>query len=90
MAREGEIQRMAVLAARGLMESRLVRAKVPEEKIAARIGEILSKSFADEAALQAEAERLAEGHARQMVGMDHRRIVRGIMERLARERNFPL
>ena len=33
---------------------------------------------------------MAAGHARQMVGMDQRRIVQGIMERLARERGFNL
>jgi len=90
MLREGEIQRMAVLTARGLLAAGVVRPKATEGKIAGRISEILAKSVADEAALEAEAERLAEVHAKQMVGMDHRRVVRGIMERLARERNFPL
>lgn len=90
MLREGEIQRLAVIAARGMLASGLVRAKVDESKIAGRISDILAKSVADEAALEAEAERLASTHATKMVGMDHRRVVRGIMERLARERNFPL
>lgn len=88
--REGEIQRLAVTAAHGLLAGGFVRAKVEESKIAERISRILAKSVADEAALEAEAERLAATHARQMVGMDHRRVVRGIMERLARERDFPL
>ena len=88
--RAGEIQRMAVIIARGLLAGGFVRAKADEAKIATRISEILAKNLADEAALEAEAERLAETHAKQMIGMDHRRVVRGIMERLARERNFPL
>ena len=40
--------------------------------------------------LEEEAERLAESHARKMVGMDQRRVIQGIKERLARERNFAL
>jgi hypothetical protein len=81
---------MALQVARGLLERGFVRTKTDEAKIAERIGQIVARSFADEAALEQEAERLATSHSRQMVGMDHRRIVRGIMERLARERNFPL
>lgn len=81
---------MALLVARGILRGDLLRAKGDEGQIAARVRQILAKSFADEAALEAEAERLAEAHARQTFGMDQRRIVRGIMERLARERNFPL
>ena len=74
----------------GLLAKGVARPMVPEARVAARIGEIVAKSFADEAALEEEAERLAQAHARQMLGMDHQRVVRGIMERLARERNFPL
>ncbi len=81
---------MALLITRGIQKGELFRLKGQQPRLAARIGEILAKSFADEAALEAEAERLAATHARQTVGMDQRLIVRGIMERLARERNFPL
>ncbi|MBI4518267.1 MAG: DUF507 family protein [Deltaproteobacteria bacterium] len=81
---------MAQLIARGLLGQEIVRIKADEAKIAARVSEVLEKNFAGETALEAEAERLAAAHARSMTGMDQRRIVRGIMERLARERNFPL
>jgi hypothetical protein len=40
--------------------------------------------------LEAEAERLARQHTRQMVGMDHRKVVDGIKARLAKERGFSL
>jgi hypothetical protein len=90
VVRDTEIRRMALLITRGLFAQDFVTPKVDEAQIAGRIGEILAKSFADEAALEEEAERLAQTHARQMLGMDHRRVVHGIMERLARERNFPL
>jgi hypothetical protein len=88
--RDTEIHRMALRVARGLLGQEFVRAKGDEARIADRIGKILLRSFADEEALEQEAERLATAHSRQMVGMDHHRVVRGIMERLARERSFPL
>jgi hypothetical protein len=87
---ENEARRAGVIVARGLLAKGFVQAKVPEAQIAARISEIIAKSFADEAALEAEAEDLARQHARQTLGMDQGRIIRGIMERLAKERNFPL
>ena len=90
MIREGEIQRLAIMTTRALLASGHVSAATDETTIAARVSEIIAKSFVDEAAIEAEAERLAAAHAGKMAGMDHRRIVRGIMERLARERNFPL
>ncbi|MBI1815487.1 MAG: DUF507 family protein [Deltaproteobacteria bacterium] len=88
--RDNEIQRLAQITARGLCAHGFIQAKGDQGRIASRISEIIAKSFADEAALIAEAERLAATHARQMVGMDRERIVRGILERLARERDFPL
>ncbi|HVN84900.1 MAG TPA: DUF507 family protein [Candidatus Binatia bacterium] len=88
--RAGEIQRIAVTAARGLLAGGQVRSVAEESRIAERISEIIAHSFEEEAKLEAEAERLAAAHANKMAGMDHRRIVRGIMERLARERDFPL
>jgi hypothetical protein len=90
VARDSEIQRLAQTTARGLCTHGFVHAKGDQTRITSRISEIIAKSFADEEALTAEAERLAATHARQMVGMDRERIVRGILERLARERDFPL
>jgi len=90
MARELDTQRLAMVITKNLESLSYVRLKADESKIAARIGQILSKNFADEMALHEEAERLATSHARQMLGMDRERVVQGIMERLARERNFPL
>ena len=81
---------MASTIVRGLWTRGFLRPKVEEATVVARVTAILTKSFAEEAALAEEAERLAQTHAGKMVGMDHHRIVRGIMERLARERNFPL
>ena len=90
MPRDTEIHATALLVIKGLLAQGFVHAKVAEATIVERIGQILAKSFADEAALREEAERVAQTHAKQLMGMDHRRIVQGIMERLARERNFPL
>jgi len=88
--REGEIQALAAAVTRALQKQGLVRFKVADHVIQRRFAEIIAKSFEDERALEAEAERLAEKHGRQLVGMDFRKIVQGIMERLARDRDFPL
>jgi hypothetical protein len=90
MARDGEIERLATFVTRGLAGSGSIHLKVDQSRITDRIRAILTKSFSDEAALEEEAERLAATHAGRMAGLDHRRVVRGIMERLAQERDFPL
>jgi hypothetical protein len=90
MSRESDSQRLALVIAKSLEHLPSVRFKADEGKIVARVAAVLDRSFTDEAALHEEAERLAASHARQLLGMDRDRIVRGIMERLARERNFPL
>lgn len=90
MVRESETQRLAMVITKSLASLPYVRLKADEGKVTARIGHILTENFAQETALREEAEQLATSHARQILGMDRERIVHGIMERLARERNFPL
>jgi len=89
--REGELQAIAGAITSALeKQGNLVRFKAPAATIRARIVALMARSFEEARALEEEAERLAETHAKQLVGMDFRKIVTGIMERLARERNFPL
>jgi hypothetical protein len=51
---------------------------------------ILAENLRAEQEIEDEAERLADRHAREMAGMDRRKIVLGIKERIARERGFVL
>lgn len=88
--REGEVQAIAGAITRALEKQDFVRFKAKSPQIQARIVQLMARNFEEAQALEAEAERMAESHAKQLVGMDFRKIVQGILERLARDRNFPL
>lgn len=88
--REGELQALAVAIVDALLKQGFVHPKRDAAILQRRIVELVAHNLEEESALEAEAERLAESHARQMAGMDQRRIIQGIKERLARERDFPL
>lgn len=88
--RDAEIEALAAAVVSSLVKRGFLRPKRDEATLRRRVVELLVRNFEEERALEEEAERLAQVHARQMVGMDHRRIVQGIMERLASERGFSL
>jgi hypothetical protein len=88
--REGELQSLATAVVEALQKQGFVHFEGDPMIARARIVELIARNLEEEQALDEEAERLAESHARKMVGMDHHRIIQGIKERLARERNFPL
>jgi hypothetical protein len=88
--REGELQSVATAVVEALQKQGFVHFKREPAVARQRIVEIIARTLEQEQALEEEAERLAESHARKMAGMDQRKIIQGIKERLARERNFPL
>lgn len=88
--REGELQGLAAAIVKALLKQGFVQPKVETSLVQKRIVALIAKNLEEEAALEREAESLAEAHARQTTGMDQRRIIQGIMERLARERGFSL
>ncbi len=88
--REGELQAVAAAIVAGLAQQRFVKPKRDAAVLQQRIVQIIAHNLEEERALEEEAERLARSHARQMLGMDQRKIIQGIMERLARERGFSL
>ena len=88
--RGGELQILAAAIVDALLKAGFVRARGDAGLMQQRIVELITHNFEEERKLEEEAERLATSHARQMVGMDHRRVIQGIMERLARERGFAL
>lgn len=88
--REAEIEALAAAIVASLVKRGFLRPKRDEAALRRRIVELFARNFEEERALEEEAERLAQAHARKMVGMDQRRIVQGIMERLASERGFSL
>lgn len=87
---EREVEHLAEMVLRALRKQGFIELKVTERAAVERIARLLLDNLRAESALEEEAERLAERHARQMSGMDHRKIVQGIKERLAKERGFVL
>jgi hypothetical protein len=88
--REGELQAVAAAIVAGLTKQGFVKPKRDPAVLRQRIVEIIAHNLEEERTLEEEAEGLARSHARQMVGMDQRKIIQGIMERLAQERGFSL
>ena len=76
---------VAALKAQGFVKP--LRGDAPIER---RIVELIQRSIDAEADLERDAERFAETHARELVGMDRRKVILGIKARLAKERDFPL
>jgi len=88
--REGELQSLAGTMVDALRKQGFVHFKRDTTLARTRIIELIARNLQEEQALEEEAERLAASHARKMAGMDRRKIIQGIKERLARERNFSL
>lgn len=73
-----------------MLKQGYTKPRVDKSALAKRIVELVQKNLEDEAALEADAERMADQHARQMGGMDQRRVIDLIKKKLADERGFPL
>lgn len=87
---EAEITRLADVVVRALLKQGLVKTKVDEKQLVARVSRIILDNLRAEDALEQEAERLAEKLGRQALGLDQRKIIEGIKARLAKERGFTL
>jgi hypothetical protein len=88
--REGELQSLAAGIVDALLKQGFVHPKCDASVLQQRVVGLIANNLKEEEALEAEAEQLAQAHARQMTGMDQRKIIQGIKERLARERGFSL
>jgi hypothetical protein len=89
-ARAGDIERVAKAIVEAVRKQGFVKPKVTDEAIQRRIVQLIHATIVGEEELEREAERFAQTHARELVGMDRRKVVLGIKARMAKERNFPL
>ena len=92
-ASPAEIQRLAERIVDALLKQGYVKAMAEKAALSRRIAELMIHNLEQEAALEAEAERLAEQHLRrgpQSAGMDERRVIDMIKKKLAEERGFSL
>jgi hypothetical protein len=88
--REGELQSLAAAIVSALLKQGFLHPRADAAVLQRRIVELVVRNLEEEQAIEDEAERLAQSHARQMAGMDQHKIIQGIKERLARERGFSL
>lgn len=89
-ARAGDIERVAKAIVEAVKKQGFVKPRATDEAIQRRIVQLIQATIVGEQELEREAERFAETHARELVGMDRRKVVLGIKARMAKERNFPL
>ncbi|MFQ5665941.1 MAG: DUF507 family protein [Candidatus Binatia bacterium] len=90
MRRQADVAVLAAAVVEALLKQGFVHAKQDPAVLQQRVAELIACNLEEERVLEAEAEQLAQSHAREMMGMDQRRIIQGIKERLARERGFTL
>jgi hypothetical protein len=88
--REIELRRAAEAVVRVLREKDLIEGGEKPEALAQRVYEAFQKNMRQEAELDAEAERMLKDLARQAVGMDQRKLLQKLKEKLAKDKGFVL
>lgn len=87
---EAYLQRVAAILVSALVKKNLIRHKGEVKTVEDKVVEALLRNFRQEEELEQEAERVAAEHAREMQGIDRRKMVLLIKQRLARERGIVL
>jgi len=88
--RESQIDSLANQLVRGLVAAGAIRAKGEEKDLAACLIEFMSENFEQEAAIDAEADKMAEDLARKDTRADVTRLRAMIRQRLAEKKGFTL
>jgi hypothetical protein len=84
------MQRLARAIVDRLEKTELVRLTAPRKDLESRIVAAFRTNVRAEEAIEAEAERFAESHSRELVGMDRHKILQLVKERIAKEKGFTL
>ena len=87
---EAYLERVASALISALEKKNLIRPGGEVKTARQRLAAALVANFREEDALEKEAERLAQEHARELRGADRRRVVQLIMQRLATQRGVVL
>jgi len=88
--RENEIDALARRLVEGLVARGSIKAKADTEALVACVVEMMSANFEAEAALDEEADKMAEAEARKHPGLDLSRLRTLIKQRLAEKKNFTI
>ncbi len=87
---EERFEKLARVIVKAMVAQGFVKLKVPAREVVERIVKIFVDDRVAEREIEEEAERMVDRLGRQAQGMDQRRIILGIKERLAKERGFSL
>jgi hypothetical protein len=87
---EAYLQRVAATLVSALTKKDLIRHKGEVKKVEEKAVAALLRNFRQEDELEREVERVAEEHAREIQGVDRRKMMLLIKQRLAKERGIVL
>ena len=87
---EEKLEKLARAVVKAMVAQGFVKPLVPQLQLIERITRIFVENMAEEQRIEEEAERMVDKLGRQAQGMDQRRIILGIKERLAKEKGFSL
>jgi hypothetical protein len=87
---EDRFSKLARSIVKALGAQGYVKAKVPESQLVDRITRVFVDNLLEEQRIEEEAERMLDKLGRQAQGMDQRRILLGLKERIAKEKGFSL
>jgi hypothetical protein len=88
--REPEMRRIASSIVTRLEKAGVMRLSGNREALEQRIVAAFKANIRTEEEIELAAERFAESHSRELVGMDRHRILQMVKERIAKERGFTL
>ena len=88
--KDTEVQRVATALLDRLEKAGLMRVTAGRKELEQRIVGAFRANMRAEEEIEAEAERFAESHQRELVGMDRHRVLQLVKDRIAKERGFTL
>ncbi len=88
--RPEQVDALAREIVQSLVQKGFVRPAAEEKVLQSVVARVLMQNLEEEAALEAEAEQMAEKYLRGNPELDRRKLVQGIKARLAEERGFVL
>jgi hypothetical protein len=88
--RDGEMQRIATSVLTRLEKAGLLRIAKNRAAVEQRIVAGFRANIREEEDIEAAAERFAESHSRDLVGMDRHKVLQLVKDRIAKERGFTL
>ena len=88
--RDGEMTRIAASILNRLEKANLLRITSNRAAIEQRIVAGIRANIRAEEDIEAEANKFADAHSREMVGMDRHKVLQLVKERIAKEKGFTL